>query len=196
MSDLVFNDSCATIGTPIERQIIGLKATVIESVSGAQQSFQNTDHDRMRYTLNWSALTASERKDIFDFYKARGGRYDTFLFKDDTEYSVSKVSIGTGDNSDKTFQLADAGFDRKNILASPAPLIYVNDVLQTVTTHYTIDYTDSGMVTFVSAPGNGLDVSADFDYYRRCRFVTQIADANFHSNNVTIPPLVFEEVIV
>lgn len=64
----------------------------------------------------------------------------------------------TGDGSTKQYQLPYAP------VKALSQAVYVAGVLQTVTTHYTID-TDLGLVTFVTAPGSGVTVLVEYQYY-------------------------------
>ena len=61
------------------------------------------------------------------------------------------------------------------------PQIFVNGVLQTLTTHYTISAT--GLVTFVTAPAGALSVTWTGTYYRRMSFLQSTAEfTKFMSN--------------
>ncbi len=63
-------------------------------------------------------------------------------------------SVGEGDGSDKTFSLDNTPIDGSLRL-------YVNNVLQVETTDYTIS---DANITFVTAPGSGLQITASYEY--------------------------------
>ncbi len=63
-------------------------------------------------------------------------------------------SVGEGDGSDTTFSLDNTPIDGSLRL-------YVNNVLQVETTDYAIS---GGDITFVTAPGNGLQITANYEY--------------------------------
>lgn len=97
---------------------------------------------------------------IIAFFYARRGRLKTFRFKDWFDFEVLVAEqFGTGDTSTTIFQLSrtytDTGaFTFVKTITKPISgtvSIFVDAVLQTETTHYTIDYS-TGLVTFVSAP--------------------------------------------
>jgi uncharacterized protein (TIGR02217 family) len=108
-----------------------------------------------------------------DWIVAMQGRVVGFRFKDWTDYqdegrgvfvkpNVVPPAIVNGDGSTTIFQMVKSYTIGTQIVprliakpvVSPAIQIYVNGVLQVVTTNYTID-TTTGLVTFTSAPGSG-----------------------------------------
>jgi uncharacterized protein (TIGR02217 family) len=120
-----------------------------------------------------SGTPYTELQSLLGFFLARQGAFDTFLYSDPSDKTVTLQSIGTGTGALTTFQLARTygGFTEPiyNVDAtSAAPLIYKNGVLQTLTTDYTISST--GLVTFVVAPANGLAITWTGSYYWRVRF--------------------------
>lgn len=65
--------------------------------------------------------------------------------------------LSEGDAVADHFQL-----EKAPVLTSPAPRVWVNNVLKTEVTDYTLDYTN-GIIVFVVAPGVNIDVT--FEYY-------------------------------
>ena len=199
MSDVVWNDTI-TVPLPFSGQL-EYKNTIIESYSGVAQAFNHTEHDRMIYISDYTALTRTERDTIFDFIKDRKGAYDEFLFEDIADNFVSRTSIGTGSGvaSDVTFQLIDSK-DNKRWDPKESPIdvkIWVGGVLKTKTTDYSIDYTRSGLITFVSAPALSANIEAEFYFRRRVRFTEEIWEwLEINYNNLAISGLRFKEVIV
>jgi len=60
--------------------------------------------------------------------------------------------------------------DKKHIDESTL-LVYVNGVLQTLTTHYTVSLNNTTpTITFVTAPTNTYPVTATYEYYMPVRF--------------------------
>lgn len=70
-----------------------------------------------------------------------------------TSLQVIAEYVGKGDGSDKTFSL-------DNTPVSGSLKLYVNNSLQTETTHYTISGAD---ITFVTAPTDGHPITASYD---------------------------------
>jgi uncharacterized protein (TIGR02217 family) len=130
-------------------------------------------YPRRRYTLtynflrDWGALT--ELKTLYGFYCQMQGAFDTFLYDDPEDDSVTSQLIGTGDGSTTAFQLVRTygGFTEPVYNPHAAPQIFVNGVLKTLGIDYTIT---NGVVTFAVAPGIGLPVTWTGTYYWRCRF--------------------------
>jgi uncharacterized protein (TIGR02217 family) len=108
------------------------------------------------------------------------GRADTFLFEDPWDKTVVKAPFGIGDGVTTAFQLARAigGAFAGDIIQNlnGVPQIYVNNVLKTVTTDYTID--SFGVITFTTAPANNASLTWSGNFYFRCRF-TDDAQSNF-----------------
>lgn len=133
-----------------------------------------------RYTLAYEFLrdTAAyaEFRTLLGFYNARQGAFDSFLFQDPGDQTVTAQAFGTGDASTKTFQLVRTlgGTVEPVYDLNGAPLIYVGGVLKTLTTDYTINST--GGVTFVTAPAAAAPITWTGSYYWRVRFVSDELD--------------------
>jgi uncharacterized protein (TIGR02217 family) len=116
-------------------------------------------------------LTDSDVETAIHIFEAMQGRAYNFLLKPKNDYAVTRTHgwFGTGDGATTVFQLAktyiakNAGgtvqlYRRRPIwridTTATAPSIWKNNVLQTVTTHYTIN-SGTGAITFGTAPANG-----------------------------------------
>ena len=145
------------------------------SVSGRLFTVANFAYPRYKYTLSYSFLrqggSYAELQQIVGLFNQVFGDFDTFLFTDPDDNAVTAQSMGQGDGSNKLFQLVRTwgGFVEPVYDTNGAPAIYVNGVLKTLTTDYTISAT--GLVTFVAAPTAGQPVTWTGAYYRRVRFV-------------------------
>lgn len=147
-------------------------ATVIqESVSGQEQRIKVWARCRARYDIAYSVLNSEDPvgsyKAVLALFYAHNGRLRPFRFKDWGDFQADDTWFGVGDASTTTFQLSKLydpslillsvpgalTYQREIYLLATAPVIKVNGVTQTVTTHYTIDAT--GLVTFTSPPPNG-----------------------------------------
>lgn len=133
---------------------------------------------RRRYDMAAIGRTKAEALTIYDFFQVVGGRERSFRFYDYRHNSVTAGSIGIGDGSETEFQLRSSHtFGGQTVYRDETkirgtPLIYVNAVLQTVTTHYTINAA-TGLVTFVSPPAEAAAVTATFEFDVCCRFEQQ-----------------------
>lgn len=116
-------------------------------------------------------------RELVSFYLAVKGMWLAFLWKDFQDYTgwgQQNCSPATGNGSNTIFQL-------QKTYTVPSPLtsyvrtvkkpkngtvkIYKAGVLQTETTHYTVNYS-TGVVTFVTAPANGNTIKAEYEYYK------------------------------
>jgi uncharacterized protein (TIGR02217 family) len=134
-----------------------------------------------RYDLSFEILrddaTYNELKTLMGFYMQRQGAAQTFLYSDPTDNAVVKEAIGIGNGSNKVFQLYSSygGFlmPRKDIrprgVITPVLEIYLDNVAQDHAA-YSVATSDSGIVTFVSAPGSNKVITASFSFYYRVRF--------------------------
>lgn len=109
-----------------------------------------------KYSLGYNVLRQGaaflEWQTLMGFYNARGGGYDSFLFDDPNDDTVTAMAFGTGDGVTTAFQLKRTlgGFAEPIYNTNSVPLIYNNAVLQTVGLDYTISA--SGLVLFVMRP--------------------------------------------
>lgn len=148
---------------------------LLESASGKDATLALWSFPKYQYKLSYAFLndaTTTDLKTIIGFFNSRLARYDSWLYQDPGDQtSATQQNIGTGNGSNKAFQLVRVygGFVEPIQNVNGNPLIYVNGVLKTLTTDYTVGPT--GIITFVSAPGNGLAVTATFNFYWRCRFL-------------------------
>jgi uncharacterized protein (TIGR02217 family) len=148
--------------------------TIKTAVSGREYRTANWSAPRYEYKLDYEVLSeqgsATDMRQLMGFVNARGGSFDSFLFSDPDDNTVTLQPIGIGDGTTTKFQLVRTwgGYAEPIYDTNGAPSIYVNGALRTVTTHYTID--SAGMVTFVTAPAAAAPITASFSFYWRARF--------------------------
>jgi uncharacterized protein (TIGR02217 family) len=141
-----------------------------EAISGNEQRFAQWAKCRgvgdLSYGLMKSSDPLGDYRAIVAMFRAHFGSIYPWRFKDWSDYTATNVTFGTGNGSTVAFQLSmtydpsqillgtpGSLFYVRNItLPAPSPSIYVDGVLKTVTTDYTIS--SSGVVTFTSAPAN------------------------------------------
>jgi len=154
--------------------------TIKQAVSGREFTSANFSYPRYRYKMVYSVLRQNsvyqELAQLAGFFNARQGSFDSFLFNDPDDNTVTLQAIGIGDGVNKLFQLVRSfgGFVEPVYDVNGTVSIYVNGVLRTVGTDYSIS--SSGLVTFVVAPGAGLTVAFTGSYYRRMRFEQDTAE--------------------
>jgi uncharacterized protein (TIGR02217 family) len=148
---------------------------VQKAVSGEEVRAATQVYPRYQYTLTYdllrSAAAYGEMQTLLGFYNARQGSFDTFLFTDPDDNSITGQQIGIGDGSTKTFQLLRALGGFNDIIQAPnvVSTVYLTGVAQSGGS-WSVDAT-TGLLTFTTAPAAGKVIAVDFTYYWRCRFV-------------------------
>lgn len=191
----------------------GFNTSVIETDSGQEERVSRWSQSRRRYNAveGFQDLDA-DLATIIEFYLARSGPANGFRFKDFTDFTTSSnhrstpansdVIIGTGDGSETQFQLiklyTSGSETHTRTITKPVSgtvVVAVNAVAQTEGVDFTVD-TTSGIITFNTAPGNALDVTAGFEFDVPVRFGLEI-DAQlplsydaFESGSIPDIPLV------
>ena len=172
----------------------GSTTIVTSPFSGVSQRNVNRLDRLRRYSINTALLTQQQLNNLRQFWECRDAYARGFLMRDMTEFWASAdgspqtpiatpTVFGTGDGSTVNFGLyktySSGGVTRTRRIIKPISgtvSIYKNAVLQTLTTHYTIDHT-TGIVTFVTAPGNGLSLTWSGRFFTPVRFETDVFNA-------------------
>lgn len=133
-----------------------------------------------RFSLNYDFLRAAsayaELQSLMGFFNARQGAYDSFLYTDPNDNSVTDYQFGTGDGTTVAFQLTRAygGFIEPVMNVNTLTNIKKAGVAQSNPANYTIGST--GLVTFTSAPANGAALTWTGSFYFRVRFLQDVAE--------------------
>jgi uncharacterized protein (TIGR02217 family) len=169
-------------------------AVVTNPFSGVSQRNVNRLDRIRRYNLDTAYLTQQQLNDLREFWECRDAIARAFLMRDMTDFWASRdgspaqpintpMLFGTGDGAEVNFGLyktySSGGVTRTRRIIKPVSgtvSIYKDGVLQTLTTHYTIDHT-TGIVTFVSAPGNTLALTWTGRFYVPVRFESDVFNA-------------------
>lgn len=101
----------------------------------------------------------SEIQTDYDFIEAKSG-HAPFKFKDPWYHAITAEAVGTGDGSRTIFYL-----DEKYIESSSLTV----KLDGTPTSNYTLS-NEEGKITFTTAPGNGVAITADYEFYRKFYF--------------------------
>jgi len=169
-------------GIDIEITKTPIFSTAIQtSVSGRELRAGYYVYPRYAFDLSinflYDAAVKKDLESLIGFYNRHRGALDSFLIIDPTDNTVVRQLIGYGDSSTTAFQLKRSygGFIEPTLDIQapddPTPIfnVYFNDQLQDPGT-YTVDYTDSGVITFNDAPYDGYEITISFSYYYRVRF--------------------------
>jgi uncharacterized protein (TIGR02217 family) len=142
--------------------------------SGREQRNQNWSASRGKYDCIFGVRHQNDLEKVIQFFRARRGKLQGFLWKDWTDYRAVAQVLGTGNAGTTAFQLVkiyEPGSEQySRTIEKPKAdtvKIYLNGVAQT--SGYTLNST-TGVVTFSVAPGSGVVVSANFEFYVKARF--------------------------
>jgi uncharacterized protein (TIGR02217 family) len=134
-------------------------------------------------TAQSPASPFNELKQLLGHFLIRAGQWDSFLYTDPSDSLVTDQAIGTGDGSNKNFQLVRAygGFIEPVNNATIVTNVKDNGTIKTPGTDYNVSAT--GLVTFTSAPVAGHAITWTGTYYYRVRITTDTEDfKEFYSN--------------
>lgn len=130
--------------------------------------------------------TEIEFKTFMGFFLQLGGVLNGFLFLNPYDNQVTGSVIAGGDGATTKFTLTRTygaggftGAEPIGYLNTSATFnVYVNGVLKTFGTDYTLDQTFPGKqtITFASAPGVTLPISIDASYWYFCRFSDDVLE--------------------
>ena len=150
--------------------------TIVTTFGGFEQRNVNWQKSRGRWDISTGIKTKTDMDAVIAFFRARFGKAYGFRFKDWSDFQAVGQSLGTGNGAQTVFQLAklytSGGNSYSREIKKPVSgsvKIYLNSVLQA--SGYTLDLT-TGIITFATAPGSGVAVSADFDFDVPARFDT------------------------
>ena len=165
------------------------RTQVVELASGDEERNASWANSRRRYDVAYGIRRADDLAAVVAFFEARNGRLFGFRYKDWADYKSSLPStptvatdqqIGTGTGSLKTFQL----FKRYTSGAQAWTRTIAKPVAGTVRialgtveqmSGWMLD-TTTGVVTFTTAPGNGVIVRAGFEFDVPVRFDADMLD--------------------
>jgi uncharacterized protein (TIGR02217 family) len=151
-----------------------------KSVSGKELRAALMAYPIYKITLPYEFLRAStayaELQTLMGFFNARQGSFDSFLFTDTTDSSVTNESFGTGNGVTTAFQLIRAygGFTEPVMNLNGLPVIKKAGTTMVSGSDYTIDA--FGMVTFATPPASAAALTWTGTYYYRCRFDNDSSD--------------------
>ena len=148
------------------------RTTVQTTPSGREWRTSPMSSPRYRYTLTYEFLRSTAAyphlQTLLGFFNSRRGGYDSFLFSDPDDRTVTAQAFGTGDGVSTQWQLVRTlgGFVEPVYALDGAANIYRDGAL--VASGVTVSA--DGAVTFASAPAAGVVLTWTGAYYWRCRF--------------------------
>jgi uncharacterized protein (TIGR02217 family) len=165
------------------------RTQIVELASGREERNASWADSRRRYDVAYGVRRADDLAAVVAFFEARNGRLRGFRFKDWSDYkscapsatpAASDQPIGTGNGAATAFQLTkryvSGARTWTRTIAKPVAgtvLIALNGVPQG--SGWSVN-TATGAVTFATAPGSGVAVTAGFQFDVPARFDTDALD--------------------
>ena len=165
------------------------RTQIVELASGAEERNASWANSRRRYDVAYGIRRADDLAAVVAFFEARNGRLHGFRFKDWADYksalplqaiTATDQQIGTGTGSLQTFQLAKrytSGAQTwvRTIAKPVAGTVRVALGMVEQMSGWTVD-TTTGVITFTTAPANGVIVRAGFEFDVPVRFDSDTLD--------------------
>jgi len=171
--------------------------------SGYESRNANWQQMRYRYNAAMGVRDNSQLDDLIHWFNAMQGRQHGFRFKDWTDYTSSELGVvtseldqllGTGTGAVTTFQVvkkyiqgAQSRSRTITKLVSGTVKVALNDVLQS--SGYTVNY-NTGVITFSTAPANGITVKAGYEFDVPARFdidQLSISIEHYQTGSLSVP---------
>jgi len=167
---------------------------IVTLTSGAEQRNSRWARSRRRYNAAYGVKSRADMQAVLAFFEERRGRFHSFLWRDGLDFSSNggsgtpgplDQSIGMGDGSTATFQLAKtygASFDphQRPITKPVAGSVRVAIAGGELTAGFAVDPL-SGAVTFALPPAAGAAITAGFLFDVPVRFDTDRLDVELTS---------------
>lgn len=179
--------------------------TIISIKSGDESRNINWTYPKFEGDVSYGIKNMPDLYSLNEFFHAMRGMGHGFRYKDWSDYKScspnntvadTDQTIGVGDASEDEFQLIKnytrGAINGVRIIKKPVSgtvVVSINDVTQS--SGWSVD-TATGIITFTSPPGNGLNVKAGYEFDVPCRFDTDSLSISldFYSGGGTSVPIV------
>lgn len=165
------------------------RTQIVELASGDEERNASWANSRRRYDVAYGIRRADDLAEVVAFFEARNGRLHGFRYKDWADYKSALPSqaitatdqqIGTGTGSLQAFQLAKrytSGAQTwvRTITKPVTGTVRVALGMVEQMSGWTLD-TTTGVITFTTAPVNGVIVRAGFEFDVPVRFDSDSLD--------------------
>jgi uncharacterized protein (TIGR02217 family) len=165
------------------------RTQVVELASGDEERNASWANSRRRFDVAYGIRRADDLAAVVAFFEARNGRLHGFRYKDWADYKSGLPSqaitgtdqqIGTGTGSLKTFLLAKRYISgaqswTRTVAKPVAGTVRIALGMVEQMSGWTVDAT-TGVLTFTTAPANGVIIRAGFEFDVPVRFDTDVLD--------------------
>lgn len=161
---------------------LGFNTRITPLDSGHEQRNISWSEARGRWNIGYGVSNEADTMAVKQHHAARFGNAIGFRFKDWMDFEIgvpgdpnpaaNHQTIGTGDNAETIFQVfkrySSGGFNYDHPiykLVTGTYSVYLDDVLQAEPGDYSANV-DTGVITFVTAPGSSVDIAiaTEFDF--------------------------------
>lgn len=170
MSDQVF---AFVLDTPYEEEI-QFVTLISESEGGAEQRYQKWQKPKRVFRLKLDARYQTEADQIWRFYTARKGSFDSFLFQNPSQNPVTAEQFGSGDGLTSNFYLGSSvDMATGDLIVTPGSAVVKRSIGGTgdflAFSAYAINES-IGKITPNSLLPSGDVLKADYNFRFRVRF--------------------------
>ena len=165
------------------------RTQIVELASGDEERNASWANSRRRYDVAYGIRRADDLAAVVAFFEARNGRLNGFRYKDWADYKSALPSqaitatdqqIGIGTGSLQSFHLSKRYISgaqtwERTIAKPVAETVRVALGMVEQMSGWTVDNT-TGVVTFTTAPANGVAVRAGFEFDVPVRFDSDTLD--------------------
>lgn len=160
------------------------KTTIQRGLSGRELRLSQMIYPLWQYELSYELLRADaaklELQKLLGFYLKQNGALSSFLYEDgpdDKNVANQSIAVGNGQNNYQlvrtyganTFTFVEPCLDiQANSSNTPLNIYVAGNKLSA--NQYSVNL-GTGVVTMGSTPANNAAITADFWYYKRCRFI-------------------------
>ena len=182
------------------------RTQIVELTSGAEERNASWANSRRRYDVAYGIRRADDLAAVVAFFEARNGRLHGFRFKDWADYKSCLPSqvvaptdqpIGTGNGSATLFQLTkrytSGAQSWSRAITKPVAGSVAIALNGTPQASGWSGSTMTGLVTFTTAPGAGVAITAGFEFDVPVRFDTDALDVTLdleRLGSITSIPLI------
>jgi uncharacterized protein (TIGR02217 family) len=157
--------------------------SIVTTSSGAEQRNANWSQFRLSADVSYPIQRKETLQEIIDHYILMRGQLFSFPFKNWDMFRIGDPRdntyqrIGFGDGSTvgfqikKLFELGAINYEKDILKPATGGKVYIDGVLQTITTDYTIDLL-TGIITFTSAPANLAEIQYCGEFYVPMRYAS------------------------
>jgi uncharacterized protein (TIGR02217 family) len=158
---------------------------VLTARSGIEYRAANWSYGKYKWQLTYSVLRQNrngltELQTLLGFCLQMQGMYSSFLYTDPTDNSVTLQGLGSGNSTQTVFPLVRTfgGVTEPNLVANSVSAVYLNGTPTSAYTLVQVGAYGIDAISFNSAPGAGVLITATFTYYFPVRFLQDDPEFN------------------